>query len=377
MGIRHGISVRKVTAIAAMVFAFGLGGCGPHSTTTALHAEMPAPPPAQAAPEPARIIGASYSSVAYQGSGGLQAMKAATAYRAGYTGAGVRIAVIDSGIALDAPAFAGRIASESSDVAGKRSIEDMAGHGTPIAAIAAGAGVDDRMMGVAFGSSLLVLRSDTPGSCESQEGCAHRDRDIARGIDLAVERGARVINLSLIGDEIEPELVAAIDRATARDVIIVLAAGNEGQDRPGRFALIADDEKVAKGRVVIVGSHDQNGNRSLFSNAAGAGADHYIMAMGEDVRSFDQQGRIWLYSGTSYAAPQVAGALALLAEAYPLMDGRALVDRLLASSIDMGAPGIDAVYGHGRLDLSQAFEMPEPLYYAANTAHPMGVISAE
>ena len=379
MRIRRCNSVsQNIAMIAAAILAFGLGGCGARQTMAALEPQLPVPP-VQAAEEPARISGASYSTVAYQGSGGLLAMKAAAAYQAGFTGAGVRIAIIDSGIALKAAAFAGRIDPDSADVAGARSIDDMAGHGTPIAAIAAGAGTgeDDRMMGVAFGSSLLVLRSDAPGSCDTEEGCTHRDRDIARGIDLAVERGARVINLSLTGDEVEPALLAAIDRATARDAIIVFAAGNEGAERPGRFALIADDEKIAKGRVIIVGSHDRDGRKSSFSNAAGPGAAHYIMAMGEEVRSFDHQGRIWLYSGTSYAAPQVAGALALLAQAYPWMDGRDLVDRLLASGVDMGAPGVDAVYGHGRLDLSRAFPVSEPLRYAANAVHPAGVISAE
>lgn len=360
-----GKTYHRAAVLAACVLA--LSGCAATRQAALVTAPQPVPIAAAASGRvaPQRLSPASYSHVAYQGSEGLLAMNAAAAYHAGYTGAGVRIAIIDSGIAPTAPAFAGRIEAASHDVAGQRSITDVAGHGTPIAAIAAGAatGSADRTMGVAFGSSLLVLRSDTPGSCATAEGCAHRDSDIARGIDRALESGARIINLSLTGDEIDPVLTAAIARATARDVIVVLAAGNEGAERPGAFALIADDEAIARGRVIIVGSHDRQGRKSTFSNAAGP-SRRYILAMGDEVRSFDHRGQIWFYSGTSYAAPQVAGAAALLAEAFPQMSGREIVDRLLTTAVDMGEPGVDSVHGHGRLDLGRAIAAPVPMRFA-------------
>jgi hypothetical protein len=70
----------------------------------------------------------------------------------------------------------------------------------------------------------------------------------------------------------------------------------------------------------------------------------------------DSQGYVYVLSGTSFSAPQVSGAAALLAQAFPNLTGSQIADILLQSAFDVGAPGTDAVYGHGILDLARAFQ---------------------
>src|SRR3546814_8631567 len=89
----------------------------------------------------------------------------------------------------------------------------------------------DLIMGVAFNSTLLALRTDSPGTCDST-GCSHYDTDIAAAVDVAVQNGAKVINLSLGGASPGSAFVSAIARAADQGIIVVIAAGNESEANP-------------------------------------------------------------------------------------------------------------------------------------------------
>jgi hypothetical protein len=94
---------------------------------------------------------------------------------------------------------------------------------------------------------------------------------------------------------------------------------------------------------------------ATFSNKAGSAADYYLTTLGNRVRSFDQTGAAFLYSGTSEAAPIISGAAALLAQAYPSLSPAQIVDILLRTADDLGAVGTDPVFGRGALNLARAF----------------------
>jgi hypothetical protein len=281
---------------------------------------------------------------------------ALTLYDRGISGAGILAAIIDSGIAPASAEFAGRISAESQDLAGSRGLKDEGNHGTPVAAMLAAARDDTDVQGIAYGATLLVLRTDTPGSCATEGGCSHDDQTIARAIDIAVHNHARVINISLGSDNSGSSAFhAAVARAAAAGVVVVMAAGNNPNADPEKFAQIADDPAV-KGLVVVAGASNQNGDIADFSARAGVASAHYLLALGERVQAFDQDGTPYLYSGTSFATPQIAGAVALLAQAFPNLTGRQIVELLFATAVDLGAGGVDPVYGNGRLDLSRAFQ---------------------
>ena len=281
----------------------------------------------------------------------------------------MKAAVIDSGIAQFNAQFAGRIDPASADLAGSRGIGDEGGHGTAVSDVLLGAKNDNGIHGVAFGATLLVARTDTPGTCANADpdmGCSHDDNAIARGVDLAVANNARVINISLGGSPPNSTLRAALGRATAAGIIIVFSAGNDGTADPDPFAQIANDP-LARNLIIIAGGLDaSNATLASFSNRAGNGASHYIGALGENVRAIDQTGTSFLWSGTSFSAPIVSGAVALLAQAFPNLTGAQIVDLLFRSAVDIGATGVDPVFGNGALDLSKAFGPQGPLTLAGS-----------
>ncbi len=94
---------------------------------------------------------------------------------------------------------------------------------------------------------------------------------------------------------------------------------------------------------------------AVYSNKAGSAANGYLSAPGDDITTeCDSTGCVRV-SGTSFAAPQVSGALALLMQAFPNLSGRDAVDILLRTAADLGATGTDSTYGRGGLDLARAF----------------------
>ncbi|GAA4043033.1 S8 family peptidase [Parerythrobacter jejuensis] len=296
------------------------------------------------------------------------------------TGAGSTIAIIDTGIDSDSPEFAGRIHPDSTDVAGNSTFEAVDDHGTNVALVAGAAFDGNGVVGIAFDASILALRADEPDSCTASEddadldGCVFFDRDIARGVDQAVASGATVINLSLGGSAPTQRLNDAIARAAAAGIVIVVAAGNDGDsteagidpDNPDPFAsgILA----AGGSNVIIVGSVNDAREISDFSNRAGNGASSFLSARGERICCVYEDGTlqitteangdrfVTLFSGTSFAAPQVAGAVALLAQAFPNLTGTEIVEILLDSASDVGTAGVDSIFGRGILDIARALQ---------------------
>jgi subtilisin family serine protease len=365
------------------VAALSLAGCGggggarPSPTPAPPAAPAPTPTPAPApTPTPTPPSTGNFNTAETRRSDGVNFHGAITAYQAGATGQGILAGVIDDGIDADSPEFAGRISSFSTDLAGSRGINGEGSHGTNVAQILLGAKNDAGTMGIAYNANLLVLRADRPGSCATEDptndesGCLFPESAIAAGLDRAVTAGARVVNISLGGDDGPgATLRAAVQRATAAGIIVILSAGNEGDttaggndpNNPGLFAQGLRD--AGGGLVIIVGSVDENGVRSDFSNRAGTYAGSYLAALGEGVCCAYKDGVIetsgnfvFVISGTSFAAPQVAGAVALLAQAFPNLSSQQIVQLLYQSARDAGAAGDDAVYGQGVLDIARAFQ---------------------
>jgi hypothetical protein len=299
----------------------------------------------------------------YRATVGAVSMNALAAYQRRATGAGVGVAVIDTGVDVQSEEFAGRLSDASRDVAGNADVDDTSGHGTAVAFTIAGRRNGAGTHGAAYESTLIALRADRPGSCATEvvddaaTGCRFGTDAIARGVDAARLAGARVVNISLGGgDPMPPPLREAIGRATAAGLVIVIAAGNDATPDPDPFSLVATDAGVARGQVIIAGSVGAGDVVSDFSDRAGSGAAHFLAAVGERVRAPDEAGTPFLWSGTSFAAPQISGAVALLAQAFPNLSGAQIVELLLTTARDVGAAGTDPIYGRGVLDLSRAFQ---------------------
>ena len=379
MGGRKRISIGGALLLGAALSACGGGGGGvnpnpapPPPATTPPVTQPPAPTAPTPAPAPAPAPPTvNFDDAEYRRSSAAVAANALTAYNAGASGAGVKIAVLDSGLSDPNGQFAGRIDPASRDMAGARGITDVDGHGTSVTAVAAAGRDGGDILGVAYNATVLALRTDDPGSCASSDGCQSFGTVLAQGVDHARQNGARVINLSLGGSPTGAALSAAIGRATAAGIIVVIAAGNDGEEpegaNPDSFAQVASTAN-GNGLVLIAGAHDSAGQIAPFSNRAGSFGQFYLTALGSRVRAFDHTGAPFLFFGTSYATPAIAGAVALLAQAFPHLTGAQIVDLLFRTATDAGDPGVDSVYGRGILNLTGAFQPQGAMSLAGNGA---------
>ncbi len=364
-GVKAGLMRSAALGTLSLLAACGGGGGGINSTPAPPTAVAPTPTPTPTptpAPAPTPTPTPSTSDTSeYRATVGAVSMNALAAYTVGATGRGVGVGVIDSGIDLQSQEFGTRISSASQSVAGNDTIDDEGGHGTAVAFTLAGRRNGAGSQGVAFDATLIVLRADRPGSCatatkdDESTGCKFGTDAIGRGVDAARVAGAKVVNISLGGSEMPQSLKDAIGRATAAGLVVVIAAGNDGSANPDPFTNVAG-EAVARNQVIIAGSVGAGDAISTFSDRAGTGAAHFLTAVGESVRAPDQTDTAYLWSGTSFAAPQISGAVALLAQAFPNLTGAQIVDILFRSARDAGAAGVDAVYGNGVLDLTRAFQ---------------------
>ncbi|MGV3511723.1 MAG: S8 family serine peptidase [Novosphingobium sp.] len=375
-GIRW-LSHTAVVALAVGLSGCGGGGGGVSSTPAPVPAPTPAPTPTPSptpvpAPTPTPTT-TNFDTAEYRRSDGPSLHNAIAAWQAGASGAGTTIAIVDSGINTTNTEFAGRIASSSRDVVGTRALVNPDDdHGTQVALTAAAARNSSGIMGIAWGATVQVLRADTPGTCTGTDGCSFSDENIAAGIDAAIGAGARVINLSLGGDPGSSTLRNAVARAASAGVVVIVSAGNDGDsteagidpNNPDPFAQSV--LQSGSGNVIVVGSVNGSGMISAFSNRPGTSAASVLMAQGEEVccvydgstiktETTAQGTFVTVVNGTSFAAPQVSGAGALLAQAFPNLTGGQIVDLLLRSARDAGATGTDTTYGRGILDIARAF----------------------
>ena len=293
------------------------------------------------------------------------------------TGEGVVVAVIDSGVTPanfgvnGADGFCHPLAGEYdavTDSEGCNAGADILGHGTFVASVVAecaGNGVGG--VGLAPGAQILAIRA-----CTADYECA--SSDVAAGIDWAVAHGARVINLSLgmaCGDEDWPACSTAVEndaiaQAVAAGVSIVAIAGNGGEDHAGFPANHPDVIGVGGLNALLLKTSYSSWGSALSVTAPagepgvdqdGDGFEDQILE--ETLKRVCGAGSGFAYcrwSGTSFAAPHVVAALALLLEAHPGASPDQLRRAIEESALDRGAPGFDPVYAHGAVQAAAALE---------------------
>ncbi|MEU4353128.1 S8 family peptidase [Streptomyces virginiae] len=278
------------------------------------------------------------------------------AWAAGYTGKGVKVAVLDTGIDVNHPDLAGLIDGTASFVPGE-AVTDVNGHGTHVAGtiVGSGAASGGAHKGVAPGADLMVGK--VLGGAEG----SGQDSWVMAGMQWAAESGADVVNMSLGGsyptDGSDP-MSLAVDALTAQyGTLFVIAAGNAGPETissPG-----------AASSALTVAATDKQDRLASFSStgplAYSGGMKPDIAAPGVDITAARSQemsgggeGPYRTLSGTSMATPHVAGAAAVLAQQHPDWTGARLKEHLMST-----AKGLDEQYspyevGAGRLDVAAA-----------------------
>lgn len=257
-------------------------------------------------------------------------------------GRGITIAVLDTGVGADPTFSAGQVRTLDLGLGltPGRGADD--GHGTSVAALAAGMSAD--AAGVAPAATLLSIRvTDTNGLSDLFT--------LSQGIVAAVDAGARIINVSLGGYATGTMLDAAIGYATQQGAVIVAAAGN---DQAAQLAWPAADP-----RVVSVGAIDRAEQQVAFSNA---GEQLQFTAPGYGVQTAWLDGQRAYVNGTSASAPLVSGAIAALISQNPNLSPAQAVNLLAQTANDGGAPGTDPAYGRGIINLGTAMNSGNPGY---------------
>jgi len=234
-------------------------------------------------------------------------------------------------------------------------VNDVAGHGTQVAGVIAAEKNDLGMHGVAYGATVLAIRADALCFPVYTPACvSFIDPDLADALDYAVAQSAGVINMSIAGTTPQSSVFTdALLRAVNAGAVIVIAAGNAGTANPKYPALYAKDPTY-RGQIIAVGATDSSNTITSFSELAGTAQANYMVAPGEDIYTTHNNGSYVTVSGTSYSAPYVAGAAALLKQRFPLLTATQIVSLLLSTATDLGAAGTDVVYGRGLLNISAA-----------------------
>ncbi|GLZ61008.1 S8 family serine peptidase [Micromonospora sp. NBRC 107095] len=281
---------------------------------------------------------------------------APAAWAAGRDGAGVTVAVLDTGVDATHPDLAGRIA-EAQDFSDSGSARDGHGHGTHVAATIAGSGAasDGRRKGVAPGARLLV------GKVLDDAGSGYSSSIIA-GMEWAAHSGAKVVSMSLGGDPTDgtdPMSQAVNDLTAETGALFVVAAGNSGAARtvgaPG-----------AATAALTVGAVDRADNLAEFSSRGPRLGDNglkpEITAPGVGIVAARAAGTAMgtpvddaytTASGTSMATPHVAGAAAILAQEHPDWSAVKLKDALVSTT--KANPALTVFeQGAGRVDVARA-----------------------
>jgi type VII secretion-associated serine protease mycosin len=268
----------------------------------------------------------------------LATLKVAQAQRI-TKGAGVTVAVIDSGVNANHPDLRGAVLAGRDTVSGKAGRSDTDGHGTAMAGLIAARGRGGSgVLGVAPAAKILPVRpsNDTMYAAE--------------GIRWAATHGAKVINMSfaIAGSE---NLHAAVREAAADDVVLIGAAGNSGDQ--GNAA----EYPVSYPEVLGVGAADRKGKVLAFSqhgpqvDLVAPGVDMPTAGLGSDYRTG---------FGTSNAAAIVSGAAALIRAKHPDLTAAQVVQLLTSTATDKGDKGRDDYYGDGELNLVKALTAPAP-----------------
>jgi subtilisin family serine protease len=248
------------------------------------------------------------------------------------TGEKVLVAVIDSGIGTSHPEIAGAVAGRyDAAPAGPPPF-----HGTGMAgAIVA----RSRMTGSAPGARLLAIRAFT-GNDQTSEATTV---SILKSIDWAIARGARVINMSFAGP-CDPDIARGLAAARQKGAVLVAAAGNAGPKSPPLYPA-ADKNVIA---VTAINSENQllpQANRERHIAVAAPGVDILVPSPGRGYMTS---------TGTSVAAAEVSGIVALLIQLRPGLTPDEVRKVLQSTALDLGPKGIDEQFGAGLADAQRA-----------------------
>ena len=264
-------------------------------------------------------------------------------------GPGVPVSLVDSGVDLDHPEFAGRPNLITLNTQEPQPVGGV--HGTSVASVV---GAQENGVGIVGVYPDAVIRS---WDAATGLGTELTTSAIVSGILVSSQRGKSVVNLSLGGRDPDPAIEAAVNLAVARGSLVVAASGNDGEEgSPLNYP-------AAFPHVLTVAATQQDGSVAPFSSTsrfvdlAAPGAQIPVATLEPETGT-----PTWaLEDGTSFAAPLVSGAAAWIWTLHPSLDAGQVAQILRRTATDIGAPGRDAASGFGLLNVPAALALAAPV----------------
>ncbi|RCW77394.1 S8 family serine peptidase [Saliterribacillus persicus] len=259
----------------------------------------------------------------------LKLLQTPLAWESGLTGSGIKIGVIDTGVASHSDL---KITGGVSTIDEDPTWEDTNGHGTHVAGIIAGLYNNNGIVGVSPEADLYAIKA------LSQDGTGNLI-DILEALEWSINQQMDVVNLSLGTAENSAYLEKLINKAYDNGILIISSAGNDGNSSsvlyPARYE-----------KVIAVGSL----NKSLaLSNFSATGPEIEFTSLGENILSTSLNNNFEYMNGTSQAAANVTGIVALFKQQNPNMSNDELRKKLTENVEDLGTVGLDEKYGYGFL----------------------------
>ncbi|HUD30626.1 MAG TPA: S8 family peptidase [Novosphingobium sp.] len=395
--MRNGVAgpVGKVRDVLAVSFlALAVAGCGgggggavnstptptpspsPSPTPTPVPTPTPTPPPPGyvITPRGQQPVRSSQDDTEFRRNyTAFEYVNALYALDNGWTGQGVRVAVIDDGV-KEVSELRGKISPLSRDygtvtqngVTRDRNVigDDDADHGTAVATVIAGRNDGSGIQGIAPGAEIVALRiSEIDLDATDPDDRETLGIGFEEAMAYAGANGIKVVNASVAKLDAEvpdPAWTRMVADYAATGGLFVNSAGNEsGANADGYLDLDASNRD---GWLFVVAIDDTETSYQLtsYSNRCGAVAmDRCVGAMGTNAAQ-DVDGSLIFFAGTSSAAPQVSGLAALILSKWPQLSGVQAGQVILNTARDIGAAGVDPVFGHGLIDVRAALSPVNP-----------------
>lgn len=305
------------------------------------------------------------------------------------TGSGVKIAILDTGVAYEsykiyqkvkgkqvlvkefkkAPDLANTIfdtanAKNFSVTTPTTHANDDMGHGTHVCGTIAAITNDNvGCAGIAYNATILPIKVLGLGSTESSTTIAQ----VANGIRWAADKSAKVINMSLGFDTNSTTLSSAIDYAYGKGVVIVCSAGNKAAGTNATHYPAAYEKCIAVGATRFDGTKTYYSNYGSYVDIVAPGGDNSVDQNGDGygdgilqntfypynasgVYTFNQTFNYYLFAGTSMSAPHVTAIAGLILSKHPTYTVEQVRTAIQSTAIDLGDPGRDDLYGYGLID---------------------------
>jgi subtilisin family serine protease len=272
-------------------------------------------------------------------------------------GAGVTIAILDTGVDGTHPDLAARMVPGWNFYSNSADTTDVQGHGTAVAGSAA-ATTNNALgiAGIAGSAKIMPIRvTDANGSAYAST--------IAQGITYAADHGARVANVSIDGVAASSTTISAAQYMKSKGGLVVVAAGNAGVN-----ANIA-----ATTSMIPVSATDSNDALTSWSSY---GSYVALAAPGLNIWTTQRGGAYWSCWGTSFSSPITAGVVALMMAAQPSLPSTQIESLLYSTAVDLGAPGRDISFGYGRINAAAAVQAAAGAVSNVDTQPPTAAIGA-